>query len=291
MTRIISSLSQIATDYDVVFCDLWGVLHNGQEVFPAAVAALRAFRRDGGTVVLMTNAPRPRGSVLAQLDRLEAPRDCYDLVISSGDACQTAVAAGTFGTRVHHIGPARDMPFFDDHDGRPLPVALVPLEEADSLVCTGLVDDQTETPADYAPVIASGIARNLRMLCVNPDIVVDRGDTRIYCGGALGAAYSEAGGTTVYCGKPHPPIYDQARVLVANRRGAPVPDARVLAIGDGVLTDIPGAATAGIDALFVAGGLGAAAIGIRGGAPDPDGLRRYLADTDAAPRYTIGYLA
>ena len=290
MTQIIQALDQISGPYKAVFCDLWGVLHNGREVFPAAVAALQKFRRKGGRVVLLTNAPRPYPGVYEHLDGLGAPRDCYDLVVTSGDASQAAVAAGLYGTRIHHVGPERDHLFFDDHDGTPLPVTRVPMDQADSIICTGLWDDQTETPEDYRHLIADGINRGLTMLCANPDLEVDRGSQRIYCGGAIGAAYTAAGGETHYYGKPHSPIYEMSRALLSQRFSLDVTNDDILAIGDGILTDVPGAMGEGIDCLFVAGGLGAAAIGIKDGQPDADGLKRYFDTAQTTSRYSIGYL-
>lgn len=288
MTRIIDRSSEIFDRYDAVFCDLWGVLHNGQEVFPAAVSALQAFRHKGGSVVLITNAPRPRSGVMSQLDRLGAPRDCWDLIVTSGDASQAAVAAGLFGTKIHHVGPARDHLFFDDFNGADLPVERVELQEAESIICTGLLDDRRETPGDYRELIANGINRGLPMLCANPDITVDVGDKRIYCGGAIGLAYSEAGGTTHYFGKPHSPIYDMCRTLLTEHRGASVEDSRILAIGDGILTDVPGAIGEGLDCLFVSGGLADVETGTNGGQPDPEKLTAFLAKSQLDPTYTIG---
>jgi len=261
MTQIIENFSEISNRYQAVFCDLWGVIHNGKETFPAAVSALKAFRAQGGSVVLLTNAPRPRPGVIAQLERLGAPKDCYDLVVTSGDASQIAVSAGLFGKKIYHVGPDRDHLFFDDFNGQPLDVEKVDLKDAESIICTGLWDDRTETPEDYRELIANGINRNLPMLCANPDITVDVGETRIYCGGAIGQAYTQAGGTTHYFGKPHAPIYDLSRQLLTELRGEIIEDAEILAIGDGVLTDIPGAIGEGLDSLFVSGGLADAETG------------------------------
>ncbi len=289
MTRIIQSLSDISNDYDALFCDLWGVIHNGREVFPAAVDALQSFRRKGGRVVLLTNAPRPFPGVKAQLARLGAPADCYDLIVTSGDASQNAVAAGLYGKRIYHVGPDRDFLFFDDHNGQPLDVTRVSIEEADAIICTGLWDDQTETPDDYRHLILNGLNRQLTMLCANPDIEVDHGDKRIYCAGAVGAAYAEAGGTVHYYGKPHSPIYQLSSTLLTQQFGVDIPKERILAVGDGILTDVPGAIGENIDCLFVAGGLAAEQIGIVNGDPNVDGVRNYLDAAGLAPKFTIGY--
>jgi HAD superfamily hydrolase (TIGR01459 family) len=290
MTQIIENLSQISARYDAVLCDLWGVLHNGKAAYPEAVDALQAFREKGGTVVLITNAPRPRSGVIAQLERLGAPKDCYDIVVTSGDASQAAVAAGLFGSRIYHVGPERDLLFFEDFDGKALEVERVALDQAESIICTGLWDDQTETPEDYRELIANGINRSLPMLCANPDITVDVGDKRIYCGGAIGQAYAQAGGTTHYFGKPHAPIYDMCRSLLTAHRGEIVEESRILAIGDGILTDVPGAVGEGLDCLFVSGGLADEETGTFGGQPDPEKLKSYLDAAALSPTHTIGRL-
>jgi HAD superfamily hydrolase (TIGR01459 family) len=211
MTRIIRTLDEIAPGYRVLYCDLWGCLHDGTRAYPAAVAALERFKARGGAVALLTNSPRPSPGVARQLESLGAPRSCYDVIVSSGDAAQAAMGAGLFGKRVFHIGPARDESFFVDPDGQPYAIERVPLTEAEGIVCTGLFDDATETPEDYRAILLEARLRGLRMLCANPDIVVDVGDTRIYCAGALGAAYAADGGEVFYFGKPHPPIYALAR--------------------------------------------------------------------------------
>ncbi len=292
MTEIIRSLDAVASGYRVLFCDLWGCLHDGVRAFPAAVAALQGFRGRGGYVVLLTNSPRPAGDVARQLDGLGAPRDAWDLVVSSGDAAQEAMQAGQFGRRVYHIGPERDLAFFRDAAGRPLDVERVPLEEAEGIVCTGLFDDRSETPDDYRPTILYGKTKGLKLLCANPDIVVDVGDRRIYCAGAIAAAYTQAGGRSYYFGKPHPPIYGLARRKVAAATGAAPRDEDILCIGDGIATDILGAMGEGLDAVFVAGGLAAAETGTAvDTGPDPARLAAWLSLERLEPRYAMGFLS
>ena len=287
MTRIIEQFDDIAPSYDAVLCDLWGVLHNGKAAYPAAVAALQKFRKNGGAVVLLTNAPRPRSGVIKQLERLGASKDCYDAVVTSGDASQEAVGAGLFGQKIYHVGPERDYLFFDDWNGQPLPVERVDMDAADSIICTGLWDDQTETPEDYRALIANGVNRKLKMLCANPDVTVDVGEKRIYCGGAIARAYAEAGGEVHYFGKPHAPIYAMSR-QVLGQLGKPTEDNRILAIGDGILTDIPGAVGEGLDCLFVTGGLANAETGTNGGQPDPSMLKAFLSNAQLSATYAIG---
>jgi HAD superfamily hydrolase (TIGR01459 family) len=283
MTRLIASLAEVAGEYDALYVDLWGCLHDGRRAFPAAVAALRACRAAGGRVALVTNSPRPAPVVMRQLDRLGVPRDCWDVLATSGDAAQAALAAGAVGRRVWHLGPATDGSFFTvaAEDVRGLEaIERVPFEHADGIVCTGLFDDATETPEDYRGRLMRARQRGLPMLCANPDIVVDFGDRRVFCAGALAALYTELGGRSLYFGKPHPPIYD----LAARRLGIEAEAARILAIGDGVATDIAGAAAEGFDALFVTGGLAAAELGP---APGEAAVADWLAARGAAPRYAI----
>lgn len=288
MSKIIQSLSQIGADYDVLFCDLWGCLHNGKQPYPAAVAALQAFRAGGGKVVLMTNAPRPNQFVIAQLDRMGVPRDAWDIVVSSGDAAQEAMFAGAVGRKVWHIGTEKDDGFFDDIPGEfadAPPIHRVSLEEAEGIVATGPFDELTETPGDYHDRLMAARDRGLPMLCANPDVIVDMGETRIYCAGALAEYYEGLGGRSLYFGKPHPPIYDRARRLLELG-----PDARILAIGDGVFTDVKGALDQGIDALFVTGGLAADALGPDVENPDLALLLDWLGGHALAPQYSIGRL-
>ena len=222
MTRIIRSLDEIAPGYRVLYCDLWGCLHDGTRALPDAVAALERFKARGGAVALITNSPRPSAGVALQLDALGAPRSCWDVIVSSGDAAQAAMAAGLFGRRVHHIGPERDLTFFIGPDGRPIDVERVPLAEAEGIVCTGLFDDRTETPDDYRATILDGRLRGLR--CCAP--IPISWSTSATGGSTAPArsptAYAVAGGESFYYGKPHPPIYALARARIRDvprRRG------------------------------------------------------------------------
>lgn len=291
MTQIIGSLEETAPGYRALFCDLWGCLHDGRRVYPAAVAALERFRARGGVVVLLTNSPRPAANVADQIAAMGASRDCYDLIVSSGDAAQMAMAGGRFGRRVHHIGPERDRPFFFDETGRPYDVELVGLEQAEGIVCTGLFDDRTETPEDYRATILYGVTKGLRLLCANPDVIVDVGDQRIYCAGAIAEAYAAAGGESFYFGKPHPPIYTLARAKLAQLVGEEVPAEDILCIGDGIATDILGAMGENIDSIFVTGGLAAEETGTtpdRG--PDPGRLAVFLAEARLSSLYAMSFL-
>lgn len=290
MTPIIQSLDEISARYDALFVDLWGCLHNGVRAFPAAIEALSRYKSGGGKVLLLTNAPRPKPSVMVQLDRLGVPTEIWDDIVSSGDAAQAAMLSGAVGRKVYHIGPAKDDGFFteiaEDLAGLGT-VTRVPLEEAEGIVCTGPFHEETETPEDYRGPFLYAKAKGLKLLCANPDIVVDMGDTRIYCAGALAAYYTEMGGESLYFGKPYPPIYDLARRRLAAL--ADVAPSRILAIGDGIQTDIKGALGEDIDSLFLTAGL-AAAQTMTEGAPDREKLDSFFEASALTPTYAMGAL-
>ncbi len=295
MTEIIRSLADLTGRYDAVFCDLWGCLHNGQVAFPAAVAALQSFRATGGKVVLLTNAPRPKSSVIKQLDALGAPRDCWDIVVTSGDAAQMGMLSGAVGRKVHHIGALKDEPFFTDfaedlaaYAKTQDPIERVALKDATGIVCTGLADDLTETPDDYRAALLLGKTLGLPMLCANPDIVVDMGDKRLYCAGALAQAYKEMGGTALYFGKPHPPIYDLARRRLGEVSG--LSDPQIMCIGDGIFTDIQGGMSEGLDTLFITGGLEAERFGTDVENPEQAKLNAWLDSRELSPTFAMGRL-
>lgn len=288
MSKLIGSLSEISDGYDTLFCDLWGCIHDGKLVFPVAIAALQAFRAKAGKVVLLTNAARPNADVARQLAGFGAPRSSYDLIVSSGDAAQAAMVSGAFGRRVYFIGPDRDLTFFTDETGATFDIARVPLDQAEGIICTGLVNDRAETPEDYRAILLQAKIRGLKFLCANPDIVVDVGATRIFCAGALAAAYSEMGGESFYFGKPHAPIYDLARQRLTALCGAA--ESRILCVGDGILTDIAGGISEDLDTLFISGGLAAQETATVGGNPDAGKLASYLQAHQLTPTWTIGAL-
>ena len=248
--RFVDRLRDVTDGVDVLLSDIWGVVHNGLEAFPEACKALHSHRNRGGTVILITNAPRPADSVQRQLRKLGVADETYDAIVSSGDLTRHYVANHS-GRRVFWLGPERDSSIY-----RGLDAVLSPLEEADYLVCTGLLDDETETAEDYRPMMLKASERRLPFICANPDIVVERGDRLIYCAGAIAELYRELGGEVIFYGKPHRPIYERAMELAAEQRqGREVSRGRVLAIGDSVRTDLAGAHGFGIDCLFVTRGI------------------------------------
>ena len=246
---VIHSIDELGSRYAAWLVDIWGVMHNGHRAHAGAVAATRSFRGQGGVVVLLSNAPRPSAAVEEQLRRLGVPDDAYDAIVTSGDLTRHELAKHG-NAKVFHLGPERDRPIFED-----LAVRLVAPEDAELVVCTGLFDDETETPADYAALLGGLASRELSMICANPDHLVERGDRLVWCAGALAALYEGHGGSVVYAGKPHAPIYQLAFDTVGKLAGRPVPLREILAIGDGVMTDIAGATGLGLGSVFVASGL------------------------------------
>ncbi len=246
---ILTSVAPLIARYDAVLCDVWGVVHNGVEAIASACAALGEMRRAGCTVLLLSNAPRPWRSVREQIDGWGVPRDSYDGIVTSGDGTRHLLRQQA-ARRLFHLGPERDRPLFAG-----LAVDLVPLEQAELALCTGLYDDNVETPEDYADILSALKRRDVPMICANPDILVERGARLVYCAGAVAKAYEALGGRVRYAGKPFAPIYDLALEKIAEKRGRSVPKSRVLAIGDGLKTDMEGAFRTGLDALFVASGL------------------------------------
>lgn len=290
MTQLIQNLSDISDRYDAVLCDLWGCLHNGVTPFPEAVAALQAYRAKGGIVILLTNAPRPKPSVIRILDHLGVPHDAYDDVVTSGDASQHGMVAGLVGHRVYHLGPEKDDGFFTEMpEGlNATQITRVPLEEAEGIVCTGLFDDSTETPEDYKATLLYAKQNGLKLLCTNPDIIVDLGERRLYCAGAIAALYTEMGGESLYFGKPHPPIYQLARKTLMS--SAPINENRILCIGDGINTDIQGGLGEGFDTLFITGGIAADEFGPDVNAPDSTLLESFFNAKQLSPTAVLPFL-
>lgn len=250
LPHALSGLGEIAADYDLLLCDVWGVIHNGRESWPAACEALARFNRDHGHVVLISNSPRPSSDVVAQLDRLGVPRDSWKAFVTSGDATRAELAKRAPGP-AWIIGPDRDWPLYE---GLGLQTAQG-AEDAAFISVTGPVDDETETPEDYRERLAAGAARDLELICANPDRVVQRGDKLIYCGGSLADLYESLGGRVTMAGKPWGPIYELAVDEGEKLLGHPVNRARVLCIGDGVVTDVLGADRQALDCLFIAQGI------------------------------------
>ena len=278
MTALPAGLSEIADRYDALLCDVWGVIHNGRESFPAALDALVRWKAERGPVVLISNAPRPSLAIHSQLEYFKVPREAWTAFVTSGDATRALLAERAPGP-AWTIGPARDASLYEG-----LGLAFADAEDAAFIAVTGPYDDETETPEDYRARFEIAVERGLEMICANPDRVVQRGDQLIYCGGALADLYEEMGGRVLMAGKPYAPIYD-----LALHETGDVDPARVLCIGDGVITDVKGAADRGLDCLFIAKGIhGEAAM--RNGRLDAGAVEALLAEEDVTARYAMADL-
>jgi len=254
---LVPHFSALAPAYDVLLCDVWGVLHNGVSAFAEPCDALMRMRARGGTVVLVTNSPRPSEQVARQLSRLHVPAETYDAVVSSGDVTRGVIRERR-GQSLFHMGPDRDRSIFSGLD-----VRFAPLDSADYVVCSGLADDEVETPDDYRGRLQTMLKRRLFMVCGNPDVVVERGPRLVYCAGAIADLYSTMGGEVLYAGKPYRPIYDMALDKAQAAAGRKIALKRVLAVGDSVRTDLKGARALGVDFLFVTSGIHAEELGGR----------------------------
>ncbi len=248
-TLPLSGFSEIAGRFDLCLCDVWGVVHNGVAAFGAAVSALVAMRERGITVVLVTNAPRPAAVIEQQLDGFGVPRSAWDAIVTSGDVCRGLIAARA-GRPMFRLGPERDKPLVAGLDA-----PEVAPEEASYVLCTGLLDDETDTAETYAGLLAGFAARGLDMICANPDLVVERGGRIVPCAGSVALAYEEIGGRAIYAGKPHAPIYEAALAVAEGLRGAPIARERICGIGDAIRTDIAGADAFGITGIMVLAGI------------------------------------
>ncbi len=282
MAQRIENFAEITSQYDAVFCDVWGVLHNGVSPFPQAAAALQAAREAGLTVVLITNSPRIAPLVVDQLRQIGIQDEAYDRIVTSGDVTRGLIAEGP--KKVFLLGPDRDVAIIEG-----IGVERVAAEDADCVVCTGFFDDEKDTPEDYTDMLKAFQARDVPLICANPDLIVERGHKMIPCAGAMAAYYDQLGGETRIAGKPHTPIYDAVLQVAREVRGE-FPKSRILAIGDGMPTDVRGALDYGLDLLYISGGIHAAEYTING-ETDAAILTAYLEREKAAPKWWMPRLA
>ena len=282
MAKRIQNLSEVIGGYDVVLSDVWGVVHNGVAAFPHSCQALAEARKAGATVVLITNSPRPAPGVIEQLKLLGVEDGTYDRIVTSGDVTRHLIAEGP--KKVFLLGPERDMPLFEGLD-----VEVVSAEEAEAIVCTGFFDDEKEVPEDYTDMLKAWVARDVPFICANPDLVVERGHKIIPCAGAVAAYYEQLGGKTRIAGKPHFPIYEASLAAAREARGE-FDKAKVLAVGDGMPTDVRGALSQGLDLLYISGGIHVAEYTING-ETDEAILQAWLKSENAAPKFWMPRLA
>ncbi len=289
MTRIITSFREIASDFDVLFFDVWGCLHNGVKPYPKAIEGLMEYKANGGTVVLLTNSPRPGHITTKQINSIGVVRDSWDIIVTSGDTAQHSLFRGDVGENIYHIGTENEYPFFQhglNHNNSTI-INRVPLHEAEGIVCTGPFDESLDNPSDYLPDLEVALTKGLKLLCANPDLEVYRGERKVICAGAIAQQYDKIGGEVLLFGKPRPEIYD----LACNRSENIVENLeknRILCVGDGPLTDITGAIQNGYASLFVTGGLAKKETGTSLH-PDPEKLNRFLKHTGLRPDYAIGF--
>ena len=275
--------------YDALFVDLWGCVHNGVKAYMSANESLKKYRAKGGKVVLVTNSPRPRSGVEKQLIKFGVDPEAWDLIATSGDSARMAMFQGVVGNKIYFIGTPYEENFFEPLNvvKNPVNIERVPIDEAEGIVCTGPFNS-LENLDVYFPDFEFAKKRGLKLLCANPDIIVDRGSVREWCAGALAKMYTDLGGESLYFGKPFQPIYDLARQRLSSS-GFKINNDRILAIGDGITTDILGAVKEGIDSLFITGGLAALETGTKD-QPDQGLLEHYLKEQKLYPTYSIGYL-
>jgi len=255
--HLATSGHQLSTRFPVWLCDLWGVVHDGRRIFPQACEALINHRNTGGCVVLITNAPRPRHAIQGQMKGFGVPDDAWDDLVSSGDVTRELVRRRA-GSNVYHLGPHEDAALLEG-----LPVNWTGLDEAQAVLCTGLNHDgrdggTPETPDDYRPVLAGMVARHLPFICANPDKVVGVGGKLYPCAGSLADIYQELGGAVEMAGKPYSPIYEVALARATESMSRTIAGDEVLAIGDGIPTDVEGARANGLPVHFITGGIHAA---------------------------------
>jgi HAD superfamily hydrolase (TIGR01450 family) len=268
-THIITAARDLLARYPVLFCDVWGVLHDGVREYAAAGDALERYRAGGGCVILLSNAPYPAATVAGVLAEKQVRRSAWDAIVSSGDVARRHIAERGYRA-LHHIGPSRGLPLFEG-------LTLASLADADAIVCTGLVQDRIETAESYRPMLEQALERQLPFVCANPDLVVEVGGELLPCAGAIGVVYERIGGAVYWAGKPHRPAYDQAFAVAGRITGRAIEAAEVLAIGDAAATDLAGAAAVGVAALFIAGGIHRAAV-MPSGTIEPAALTALLAE-------------
>jgi len=268
--QALSGLGQIADDYDALLCDIWGVIHNGRDVFRAACEALERFQTERGPVILISNSPRPSVAIPEQFMQIGVPGEFWDAIVTSGDATIDELARRAPGP-AFKLGPERDDRLYDN-----LELNFSALEDAQFISCTGLFDDEVETPDDYKDMLSDALDLALPLVCANPDIQVRRGNKVIYCGGALAQLYEKMGGEVIYGGKPHAPIYRLSEAWFAEILGYRLTPDRILAIGDNIFTDLLGAQNQDLDCLFITGGLHSA---------KADALKTLLVEHNITARY------
>ncbi len=289
MIKIIKNFNSISKKYDVILCDLWGCLHDGKRKFPNALSAIKKSKDNGAKIILLTNSPRTNKFVKKQIDQLGILEDTYHDIITSGDASLSVVEKKILGNKIFHIGPKRDLNFFSELKGQNR-IQRVELNSATGIVCTGLFDEINETPNDYFDILNYSVKKELKFLCVNPDIKVNFGKKKLWCAGSIAQLYQKMGGDVIFCGKPHQKIYDLAIKKITKKYN--LNEENILCIGDGLNTDIMGGINRGYDTLFICSGIHNNQIGISNISPNPEikKLKKLFNKSNLSPTMAIGYL-
>ena len=284
--ELLNGLVDVAGQYDAVFCDIWGVIHNGRQHFPTAYEALREFKAKHGPVILISNSPRPRDSLIEQLASLGILSDGFSDVISSGDATREYLKKFASQGPAWKVGPERDGVIYEGID---IDLSGTP-ETAAFISCTGPFDDENDVLEQYQHAFTIAARRNIVMICANPDKVVQRGDKIIMCAGSLADLYASLGGPVIMAGKPYAPIYELCYEALEKITGKPHDKSRIVAIGDGLPTDVLGANGQGLDLIFIAAGIHAAEATDDAGKLDPLLLKAVLDTQMANAKYVADAL-
>ncbi len=233
-------LRSIADNYQLFYIDLWGVIHNGISIHNEAILALRELTRKKKEYVLLTNAPRPNDTVKVFLEKMGMDKEIRNHVFTSGEASLNYLRENLEDKKFFHVGPPRDFDLFKDFNDNKSKI----IEDCEYILCTGLYDDQNKDLNFYKSLFEKNI--NKKMICTNPDLIVDRGNVRELCAGSVAMVFEKLGGEVVYFGKPYPEVYNQS---IENK------NKKILSIGDNLNTDIKGANLLNYDSLIISNGI------------------------------------
>ena len=233
-------LSSIVDNYQLFYVDLWGVVHNGVTLHDEAINVLKEITKKGKEYILLTNAPRPNQAVKSFLQKLGMEKEIRDHVFTSGEAALVYLKKNFLGKNFYHVGPPRDFDLFKDFEK----MKLDEIENCEYILCTGLYDNHNEDLKYYKNLFQNSLKK--KMICTNPDLIVDRGNIREFCAGSVAMVFEKMGGEVVYFGKPYPEVYNQS---IDNK------NKKILSIGDNLNTDIKGANLLNYDCLLISNGI------------------------------------
>jgi len=233
-------LSSIVDDYQLFYIDLWGVIHNGIKLHDEAINTLKQISKKNKDYVLLTNAPRPNSSVRNFLEKMGMEKEIRDHVFTSGEAALNYLKKNFLNKTFYHVGPPRDFDLFKDFKKN----KLSNIKKSEYILCTGLFDDHDQDLSFYKDLFETNLKK--KMICTNPDLIVDRGSKREFCAGSVAMVFEKMGGNVVYFGKPYPEVYNQS---IENK------NKKILSIGDNLNTDIKGANLLNYDSLIISNGI------------------------------------